>query len=122
MGCGGSGPLIHLSPQTGDVLEKGPVLQLHNLKRESGGGYRCVASAPSVPGLSRTQLVNVAIFGEALWTGIRAPLEATPGWVASSSLRTESHPLPCSALVGPGRQASSLLPHPSPCLPKDPHG
>lgn len=42
------------------------MLQLRNLKREEGGGYRCVASAPSVPGLNRTQLVNVAIFGEAL--------------------------------------------------------
>lgn len=42
------------------------MLQLHNLKREEGGGYRCLASVPSVPGLNRSQLVNVAIFGEAL--------------------------------------------------------
>ena len=37
---------------------------MHGLKREAGGGYRCVASVPSVPGLNRTRLVHVAIFGE----------------------------------------------------------
>lgn len=42
------------------------MLQLHKLKREEGGGYRCLASVPSVPGLNRSQLVNVAVFGEAL--------------------------------------------------------
>ncbi|KAL2807394.1 cell surface glycoprotein MUC18 precursor [Daubentonia madagascariensis] len=52
-----------LREKTGQVLEKGPMLQLHNLRREAGGGYRCVASVPSIPGLNRTQLVNVAIFG-----------------------------------------------------------
>lgn len=57
------------------------MLQLHNLKREAGGGYRCVASVPSVPGLNRTRLVNVAIFGEALWAVIGWLLEATPSWV-----------------------------------------
>lgn len=67
--------LTCLSPQTGKVLGKGPVLQLHNLNREAGGGYRCVASVPSVPGLNSTQLVNVAILGEALWAQIRWPLE-----------------------------------------------
>jgi hypothetical protein len=62
-------PLILLSSQTGQVLEKGSVLQLHNLKREAGGGYLCMASVPIVPGLNRTQLVNVAVFGEVLWAG-----------------------------------------------------
>ncbi|XP_066102881.1 cell surface glycoprotein MUC18 isoform X3 [Saccopteryx bilineata] len=52
-----------LREKTGEVLEKGPVLQLNNLKRDAGGGYCCMASVPSVPGLNRTQLVNVAIFG-----------------------------------------------------------
>lgn len=49
------------------------MLQLRNLKREAGGGYRCMASVPSVPGLNRTQLVNVAIFGEALGRDQVAP-------------------------------------------------
>lgn len=66
-------PLNHLSPQTGQMLEKGPVLHFDHLKRELGGGYRCVASVPSVPGLNRTQLVNVAIFGETLWAETRSP-------------------------------------------------
>uniref|UniRef100_A0A8C5KPY1 Cell surface glycoprotein MUC18 n=1 Tax=Jaculus jaculus TaxID=51337 RepID=A0A8C5KPY1_JACJA len=52
-----------LRAKTGQLLEKGPILQLDNLKREAGGGYLCVASVPSVPGLNSTQLVNVAIFG-----------------------------------------------------------
>lgn len=53
-----------------------------------------MASVPSVPGLNCTQLVNVAIFGEALLAEIRWPLEATPSCVVSSTLRTKSHPLP----------------------------
>ncbi|XP_062950341.1 cell surface glycoprotein MUC18 [Cynocephalus volans] len=52
-----------LREKTGQVLGNGPVFQLHNLKREAGGGYRCVASVSSIPSLNRTQLVNVAIFG-----------------------------------------------------------
>uniref|UniRef100_A0A8C2PJX1 Ig-like domain-containing protein n=2 Tax=Capra hircus TaxID=9925 RepID=A0A8C2PJX1_CAPHI len=52
-----------LREKTGKLLAKGQVLQLHSLKREEGGGYRCLASVPSVPGLNRSQLVNVAIFG-----------------------------------------------------------
>lgn len=59
-----------------------------------------MASVPSVPGLNRTQLVNVAIFGEALLAEIRWPLEATPSCVVSSSLRTTSYPLPWGALWG----------------------
>ncbi|XP_036923435.1 cell surface glycoprotein MUC18 isoform X7 [Sturnira hondurensis] len=50
-----------LREKTGKVLGKGPVLQLHNLNRKAGGGYRCVASVPSVPGLNSTQLINVVI-------------------------------------------------------------
>lgn len=76
-----SDPPTPLSPQTGQVLEKGPVLRLHNLQRDAGGGYRCVASVPSVPGLNRTQLVRVAIFGEALWAETGRPGKLPPaGW------------------------------------------
>ncbi|XP_024426764.1 cell surface glycoprotein MUC18 isoform X6 [Desmodus rotundus] len=59
-----------LREKTGKVLGKGPVLQLHNLNREAGGGYRCVASVPSVPGLNSTQLVNVAILDSNRTTGL----------------------------------------------------
>ncbi|XP_023576928.1 cell surface glycoprotein MUC18 isoform X2 [Octodon degus] len=52
-----------LREKTGQVLEEGPTLELLGLKREAEGGYRCVASVPSIPGLNRTQLVYVAIFG-----------------------------------------------------------
>lgn len=65
-GWGQEWPLICLSPQTGEVLEKGPELRLHNLNREAGGGYLCMVSVPRVPGLNSTQLVNVAVSGEAL--------------------------------------------------------
>ncbi|ELR55370.1 Cell surface glycoprotein MUC18, partial [Bos mutus] len=41
-----------LREKTGKLLAKGQALQLHNLKREEGGGYRCLASVPSVPGLN----------------------------------------------------------------------
>ncbi|XP_076432199.1 cell surface glycoprotein MUC18 isoform X3 [Peromyscus maniculatus bairdii] len=52
-----------LRDKTGQRLGKGPVLQLNNLKREAGGRYLCMASVPNVPGLNRTQLVSVGIFG-----------------------------------------------------------
>ncbi|XP_057624521.1 cell surface glycoprotein MUC18 isoform X1 [Chionomys nivalis] len=52
-----------LRDKTGQLLGKGPDLQLNNVKREAGGQYLCMASVPSVPGLNRTQLVNVGIFG-----------------------------------------------------------
>ncbi|KAM4827932.1 cell surface glycoprotein MUC18 [Thomomys bottae] len=52
-----------LREKTGQVLERGSVLQLPNLSREAAGGYLCMAFVPSVPGLNRTQLVNVAVLG-----------------------------------------------------------
>ncbi|KAM5316069.1 cell surface glycoprotein MUC18 isoform 8-T8 [Glossophaga mutica] len=59
-----------LREKTGEVLGKGPVLQLHNLNRKAGGGYRCVASVPNVPGLNSTQLINVAILDSNRTTGL----------------------------------------------------
>ncbi|XP_051012232.1 cell surface glycoprotein MUC18 isoform X2 [Acomys russatus] len=52
-----------LRDKTGQLLGRGPVLQLNNLKREERGQYLCMASVPSVPGLNRTQLVSVGILG-----------------------------------------------------------
>ncbi|XP_036600318.1 cell surface glycoprotein MUC18 isoform X2 [Trichosurus vulpecula] len=49
--------------KTKEILKNGSVLHLTNLTREAGGGYLCVASVPGVPGLKRTQLVNVTING-----------------------------------------------------------
>ncbi|XP_036775924.2 cell surface glycoprotein MUC18 isoform X2 [Manis pentadactyla] len=83
-----------LREKTGEVLEKGPVLQLHNLKRESGGGYRCVASAPSVPGLSRTQLVNVAIFGSPWMTIRERKMWVKENGVLNLSCEASGHPQP----------------------------
>ncbi|XP_012585068.1 PREDICTED: cell surface glycoprotein MUC18 isoform X2 [Condylura cristata] len=83
-----------LREKTGEVLENGPVLQLHNLQREAGGGYRCVASAPHVPGLNRTQLVSVAIFGSPWMT-----LKEKVVWVKENTMlnltcEATGHPLP----------------------------
>lgn len=75
---------------------------MHDLKREAGGGYRCVASVPSIPGLNRTQLVNVAVFGEALPLGRD---QVTPSGVVFKLL-TKSHLLLWGALVRRGRRAS----------------
>lgn len=97
----GSEPLTPLSPQTGQVLEKGPVLQLHNLKREAGGGYRCVATVPSVPGLNRTRLVHVAIFGEGP-SGQRSA--APPSRAVSSSWEFPTAPC-CPGMLRWGREA-----------------
>ncbi|EPY88027.1 cell surface glycoprotein MUC18 [Camelus ferus] len=79
------------------VLEQGPVLRLHDLKREAGGSYRCVASVPSVPGLNRTRLVNVAIFGSP-WMAVRE----RKMWVKENSLlnlscEASGHPRPSIA-------------------------
>lgn len=79
------------SPQTGQVLARGPVLELQDLDREAGGGYRCVASAPRVPGLNATWLVNVAVFGEA---PERRSGGKPPRVGVASSWRTEASPAP----------------------------
>ncbi|XP_048199944.1 cell surface glycoprotein MUC18 [Perognathus longimembris pacificus] len=52
-----------LRAKTGQVLEEGSVLRFGSLRREAAGGYLCVASVPSVPGLNGTRLVTVAVFG-----------------------------------------------------------
>ncbi|XP_059959683.1 cell surface glycoprotein MUC18 isoform X2 [Mesoplodon densirostris] len=83
-----------LREKTGKVLAKGPVLQLRNLKREAGGGYRCVASVPSVPGLNRTQLVNVAIFGSP-WMALRErKMWVKENSVLNLSCEASGHPRP----------------------------
>ncbi|XP_015994862.2 cell surface glycoprotein MUC18 isoform X1 [Rousettus aegyptiacus] len=83
-----------LREKTGQVLKKGPVLQLHNLKREAGGGYRCVASVPSVPGLNRTQLVNVAIFGPP-WMALKErKMWVQENVVLNLSCEASGHPRP----------------------------
>ncbi|ELK12069.1 Cell surface glycoprotein MUC18 [Pteropus alecto] len=83
-----------LREKTGQVLEKGPVLQLHNLKREAGGGYRCMASVPSVPGLNRTQLVNVAIFGPP-WMALKErKMWVQENVVLNLSCEASGHPRP----------------------------
>ncbi|KAF6332450.1 hypothetical protein mRhiFer1_000778 [Rhinolophus ferrumequinum] len=83
-----------LREKTGKVLEKGPVLQLHNLKREAGGGYRCMASVPSVPGLNRTQLVNVAIFGPPWMALKQRKMWVQKNAVLNLSCEASGHPRP----------------------------
>ncbi|XP_004385683.1 cell surface glycoprotein MUC18 [Trichechus manatus latirostris] len=83
-----------LRATTGKVLEKGPMLQLHNLKREAGGGYLCVASVPSVPGLNRTQLVNVAIYGSPWMASKERKLWVKENEVTSLSCEASGHPRP----------------------------
>lgn len=118
-----SDPPTPLSPQTGQVLEKGPVLRLHNLQRDAGGGYRCVASVPSVPGLNRTQLVRVAIFGEALWAETGRPGKLPPRLGGFELFEDERPPAApgCSGGEGDAGQRS-WPPHPSPSLSKGPRG
>ncbi|EFB23404.1 hypothetical protein PANDA_001958, partial [Ailuropoda melanoleuca] len=83
-----------LREKTGRVLEKGPVLQLHSLKREAGGGYRCVASVPSVPGLNRTRLVHVAIFGSPWMTLKERKMWVRENAVLNLSCEASGHPRP----------------------------
>ncbi|XP_058543008.1 cell surface glycoprotein MUC18 isoform X2 [Neofelis nebulosa] len=83
-----------LREETGQVLEKGPVLRLHNLQRDAGGGYRCVASVPSVPGLNRTQLVRVAIFGSPWMTSKERKMWVKENTVLNLSCEASGHPRP----------------------------
>ncbi|XP_055279168.1 cell surface glycoprotein MUC18 isoform X1 [Moschus berezovskii] len=83
-----------LREKTGKLLAKGQVLQLHNLKREEGGGYRCLASVPSVPGLNRSQLVNVAVFGPP-WMALREKkVWVKENSVLNLSCEASGHPRP----------------------------
>ncbi|XP_019324438.2 LOW QUALITY PROTEIN: cell surface glycoprotein MUC18 [Panthera pardus] len=83
-----------LREKTGQVLEKGPVLRLHNLQRDAGGGYRCVASVPGVPGLNRTQLVRVAIFGSPWMTSKERKMWVKENTVLNLSCEASGHPRP----------------------------
>ncbi|XP_016063129.1 PREDICTED: cell surface glycoprotein MUC18 [Miniopterus natalensis] len=83
-----------LREKTGRVLGQGPVLDLHNLNREAEGGYRCVASVPSVPGLNSTQLVNVAIFGPP-WMALKErKMWVQENMVLNLSCEASGHPRP----------------------------
>ncbi|XP_073871542.1 cell surface glycoprotein MUC18 isoform X7 [Macaca fascicularis] len=83
-----------LREETGQVLERGPVLQLHDLKREAGGGYRCVASVPSIPGLNRTQLVNVAVFGPPWMAFKERKVWVKENMMLNLSCEASGHPRP----------------------------
>ncbi|XP_023373049.1 cell surface glycoprotein MUC18 isoform X2 [Otolemur garnettii] len=83
-----------LREKTGQVLEKGPVLQLHDLKREAGGGYRCMASVPSIPGLNRTQLVNVAILGPPWMAFKKKKVWVKENTALNLSCEASGHPRP----------------------------
>ncbi|XP_047549750.1 cell surface glycoprotein MUC18 isoform X1 [Lutra lutra] len=83
-----------LREKTGQVLTEGPLLQLHNLKREAGGGYRCMASVPSVPGLNRTQLVHVAVFGSPWMTQKERRIWVQENAVLNLSCEASGHPRP----------------------------
>ncbi|KAB0349780.1 hypothetical protein FD754_014637, partial [Muntiacus muntjak] len=83
-----------LREKTGKLLANGQTLQLHKLKREEGGGYRCLASVPSVPGLNRSQLVNVAIFGPP-WMALREKkMWVKENSVLNLSCEASGHPRP----------------------------
>lgn len=83
-----------LRDKTGQLLGKGPVLQLNNVKREAGGRYLCVASVPSVPGLNRTQLVSVGIFGSPWMAARERKVWAQENAVLNLSCEASGHPQP----------------------------
>ncbi|XP_004456320.1 cell surface glycoprotein MUC18 [Dasypus novemcinctus] len=83
-----------LREKTGEVLEKGPTLQLPHLEREAGGGYLCMASAPGVPGLNRTQLVNVAVYGSPWMASRKRKLRVKENEVVSLSCEASGYPRP----------------------------
>uniref|UniRef100_A0A5F9CD55 Cell surface glycoprotein MUC18 n=1 Tax=Oryctolagus cuniculus TaxID=9986 RepID=A0A5F9CD55_RABIT len=83
-----------LREKTGQELGRGPKLQLPNLRREAAGGYRCVASVPSVPGLNRTQLVNVAVFGPPWMASKETKVWVKENAVLNVSCEASGHPRP----------------------------
>ncbi|XP_014444760.1 cell surface glycoprotein MUC18 isoform X1 [Tupaia chinensis] len=83
-----------LREKTGQELGRGPMLQLHDLTREAGGGYRCVASVPSVPGLNRTRLVNVAVFGSPWMAWKERKVQVEENAVFNLSCEASGHPRP----------------------------
>ncbi|XP_026635229.1 cell surface glycoprotein MUC18 isoform X2 [Microtus ochrogaster] len=83
-----------LRDKTGQLLGKGPDLQLNNVKREAGGQYLCMASVPSVPGLNRTQLVSVGIFGSP-WMALKEKkVWVQENAVLNLSCEASGHPRP----------------------------
>ncbi|XP_006895685.1 PREDICTED: cell surface glycoprotein MUC18 [Elephantulus edwardii] len=83
-----------LREKTEKVLEKGPVLHLRDLKREAAGGYFCVASVPSVPGLNRTQLVHVAVYGPPWMAFKERKLGVKENEVMNLTCEASGHPQP----------------------------
>ncbi|KAM6159023.1 cell surface glycoprotein MUC18 [Rhynchocyon petersi] len=83
-----------LREKTGKVLEKGPVLRLYNLKLEAGGSYLCMASVPSVPGLNRTQLVHVAVYGAPRMALKEKKLQVKENEVTSLTCEASGYPRP----------------------------
>ncbi|XP_052613755.1 LOW QUALITY PROTEIN: cell surface glycoprotein MUC18 [Peromyscus californicus insignis] len=83
-----------LRDKTGQLLGKGPVLQLNNLKREAGGRYLCMASVPNVPGLNRTQLVSVGIFGSPWMVLKERKVWVQENAVLNLSCEASGHPQP----------------------------
>ncbi|XP_036049843.1 cell surface glycoprotein MUC18 isoform X3 [Onychomys torridus] len=83
-----------LRDKTGQRLGKGPVLQLNNLKREAGGRYLCMASVPNVPGLNRTQLVSVGIFGSPWMASKERKVWVQENAVLNLSCEASGHPQP----------------------------
>ncbi|XP_028639580.1 cell surface glycoprotein MUC18 isoform X2 [Grammomys surdaster] len=83
-----------LRAKTGQLLGKGPVLQLNPVNREAGGSYLCMASVPRVPGLNRTQLVNVGIFGSP-WMALKErKVWVQENAVLNLSCEASGHPQP----------------------------
>ncbi|XP_031201432.1 cell surface glycoprotein MUC18 isoform X1 [Mastomys coucha] len=83
-----------LRDKTGQLLGKGPILQLNNVRREAGGRYLCVASVPRVPGLNRTQLVSVGIFGSP-WMALKErKVWVQENAVLNLSCEASGHPQP----------------------------
>lgn len=83
-----------LRDKTGQLLGKGPILQLNNVKREAGGRYLCVASVPSVPGLNRTRLVSVGIFGSPWMAAKERKVWAQENAMLNLSCEASGHPQP----------------------------
>ncbi|XP_055963572.1 cell surface glycoprotein MUC18 isoform X2 [Sorex fumeus] len=83
-----------LREKTGQVLAEGPVLQLHHLKREASGGYRCVASVPSVPGLNGTRLVNVTVSGSPWMAWKERRMRVKENTALNLSCEAWGHPRP----------------------------
>lgn len=92
-----------LREKTGQVLARGPVLELQDLDREAGGGYRCVASAPRVPGLNATWLVNVAVFGPPWMAQKERKVRVRENALLNLTCEASGHPRPAISWSVGGR-------------------